>query len=207
VEFSGAIAALQDPNAIGDGSIGVGTPFAGSLMFDTHLSDQFERPDLSRFNPAFDAPVPFEFSVTLGSTSFLVNLPILLEDDAAAEITIQDGLPSAAIADVFDLSVFFPTPTPPGVFAERVRANLVLTAPGGRTLSSNALTQVPFDLAAFPDARLIFEFAVRPRPGDNMPCCILTAEGRIDRLRVVPEPGAAGLLAMGLALLARRRRR
>jgi hypothetical protein len=209
VEFSGSIASLQDPNGIGDGSVAVGMPFAGSLTFDTTLSDQFERRDRSRYNPLFDSPLPFEFAVTLGPNTFLVNLPLLEEAGALAEINIFDGLPSAANGndvDEFDLSLLFPGPTPPGLFAQQVRAHLLLTAPGGGAISSNALAQFPFDLAAFPDAQLIFEFLVPPRPGDNQPCCRLTAHGRIDRLRVVPEPSVAALLALGLALLVRRRR-
>ena len=210
VEFSGAIAALQDPNGIGDGSIVVGLPFAGSVTFDTTLSDQFERADRSRYNPVFDDPLPFEFSVDIGSNSFFVNLPSLMGGGALAQIDIFDGLPSAANGgnvDVFELAVVFLGSTPPGLFAREVGATLALTAPGGRTLTSNALAQVPFDLVAFPDAQLLFEFVVPPRPGDTQRCCTLSAQGRIDRLRVVPEPGAAGLLALGVALLARRHRR
>jgi hypothetical protein len=198
--FSGSIVDVQDPTRIGDGSIVVGTPFAGSFTFDTAIREQEGLgPDPSRsfFVPGEEGS-PFEFSVRIGQQSFLANLDRNFDGDVGFSFDVLDG-PSAGTGENFDRF------TVGASFAGRgfqffeagaTQIQLALLAPSGQAISSTSLAQIPFDLAAFPDAQLFF------RMDDQF-----TARGRVDRLAVVPEPGVAGLIALGLAQLARRRRR
>ncbi len=202
VAFSGSIVDVQDPDGIGDGSVVAGTPFAGSFTIDTTLREReesFPDPNRAFFVPGEEG-VPFEFSVTVGRQLFFVDLELNgMFGGPGAGFDIFDG--PAPFGDEGNLDRFqFRTSFPPGNSLPFEQGgtliDLVLSAPGGGAISSTSLEQLPFDLAVFPDARL--NLFVSPR---------FAARGRIDRLRVVAEPGAVGLLALGLAVLLRRRGR
>ena len=201
VAFSGSIVEVQDPMQTGDGSIVVGTPVSGSFTIDTTTPEN-SNPDHRGF--AFFVPgrdgIPFEFSARFGQQSFLVNLPLnSMALGPRASFDVFDGLPfdpNGADVDQFQFGAAFASGGFQAFEEQATVVRLLLSAPGGRAISSTSLARIPFDLAAFPDAQLtLFR-------GDSG----FFARGRIDRLTVAPEPGAAGLLAFGLALLARRRR-
>ncbi len=203
VAFSGSIVEVQDPTRIGDGSIVVGTPFSGSFTIDTTTPENKvvnpDHPRIAFFTPGWDG-IPFEFSARIGQQSFLVNLPLSSMDlGPRAGFDVLDGLPldpNGGDVDQFRFGTAFASGSSPALSEQATAVTLLLSAPGGRAISSTSLARIPFDLAAFPDAQLTLFM------GDSG----FWALGRIDRLAVAPEPGAAGLLALGFALLARRRR-
>lgn len=202
VAFSGTVTETHDLSGTNRGAFAPGTAFSGSFTFDSELDAIDFEPDprIGQYRPS-SLLAPFDFSVSLGEASF-VSLPLFDATGPFFQIEVFDGPVRASDrfpAQAFDSFRFggggFRTVgVPAEVDGGRVGIGLNLASQGNRALSSDSLLGVRFDLAQFQDASLTVTL------GGSF-----VVVGRIERLAVVPEPGAAGLLALGLALLARRR--
>ena len=99
-----------------------------------------------------------------------------------------------------------PKPTSPGsahpAFGLNY-ANPSLYDPSGTALSSDALTAVPWTVAAWAARDMSFFADI----ADGNPNTYFQLDGTITTLTVVPEPGTLALVAVGVALLGGGRRR
>ena len=189
IDFSGTVTTFEDDGAL-DGSIGVGTPFSGSVTFDPSASDTNAALDVG----TYDFPVPPNaLSFTAGSytvTSLLsfgvdtvVDAGGLDPGDHVIFQTSSDVSLSGTLSAELDGLAF----------------NFRYGDPDGGTLTSDALGDVPFGLAGWPSVEIVFIVDVFDSETNESATAVVS--GPVTSLSVVPEPSAWALLAIGSGLL------
>lgn len=192
VVMTGIWTLVDDAGAVLGGAILPGSAFSATLVYDDATPDSNADPLYGNYFVA-----PAQFSFTLASGGFLFShVPGGVNEIDVIDLGSGDSV--AVYAETFTTS----PPLPP--FGLNY-ANPFLDDPTGTTLSSDALTAVPWSLAAWSAASMTFFADI----DDGNPLTYFDLEGDITGLTVVPEPGSFGMLALGLTALAcgaRRRR-
>lgn len=185
VVMTGVWTLVDDAGAVLGGAILPGSAFSATLVYDDATPDSNASPLYGNY---FVAPAQFAF--TLGSGGFTFShVP-----GGVNEIDVIDpgtGDSVAVYAETFTTS----PPLPP---LGLNYANVFLDDPSGTALSSDALTAVPWSMAAWSAAAMTFFADI----DDGNPLTYFDLEGEITGLTVVPEPASFGMLALGLTALA-----
>lgn len=175
-DFAGNITSVLDSSGLLGGAVSVGTPFSGSLTFDSSTPDSDPDPDLATYQGTL-----VQLSGLIGSVPF--GGPIIGQD----RITIANGLPSVG-SDAFN--VFSGT----DLGGQPMSFILNMNDPTGNAFSSTDLPVGPPDLALFDSVTIRF---FTQQQG-------IDVKGEITVL--TPDPGTLWLLGAGAAVAFRRRR-
>jgi len=189
ISFEGVISDFEDPDGVLDGSVGVGTPFSGSVSFDSSAADSNPSPNEGEF--AFALP-PYALAFAVGNYALVPS--------AELGVSTVSVLPFPGDAVIFaprgGASVSGPLSLP----VDGVTFNFRYDDPNGTTLSSTDLADVPFALASWPRVSVLFGIDVLfdPDLGDINSAFM---GGAVTSLSIVPEASALVLLvASGLVL-------
>lgn len=191
VSFTGTVSTVTDDAGLLDGSIGVGTPYAGSFSYDPALLPDSE-PDPNSGTYWID---PASFSLSLAIGSYSISYDPLASSGAAtvqndAAIVLQDQY-ALNVDDVVGLESL------PALLVSTY-VQVLLTDSTQTTLGSDSLVALPYTDAAWDGRILQLGAEVELEPGVFADVFL---EGT---LSILPEPASALLLAP-LALLVLRR--
>jgi hypothetical protein len=189
-EMTGTVGRLIDPTDVLGGQYGLGTPFTGYASWDTSLLDTAPQANVGRYgeDPA-------------GS---LINLSMSIGDLEITTAPVSGGNGSSLL--LTDNGNFFVTAFSPNTNGLPVTAlELHLLSRLASTFSDDSLP-TDLDLAEFTDTHTL---AFLTGTGGNLAFVFGTIETltKISEPPAVPEPTAALLFAIGLALAAGRMRR
>jgi hypothetical protein len=191
VTFSGTVTSFSDDGLL-DGSIGAGTPYTASLSFDAAAADT--NPSTSQGDYPFAVP-PWSFVLEIGSYSFAAanGFAVNVSDfppgngdsfQAFAEQGLDVTGSLAAPLDFSSLAFFLLGPS----------------SGSGNVLDSDALLDVPLDLASWEGSSLSLS-------GGSLGLLqLFSLEASVDELTAIPEPHTGAACGLGLLLLAALRR-
>ena len=190
VAFTGVWTLVDDAGAVLGGAITPGSAFSATLVYDDATPDSNASPLYGNYTVA---PAQLGFTVTSGGFTFSHVFGGLNEIDV-----LHPGTGDTVSLYAEGLAVS-PSVGPIGFSW----AGFSLDDPSGTALSSDALTGVPWSMAAW-SAGAMTIFADLD---DGNPLTYFDLEGDVTSLTATPEPGTAGLVGAGLALLSLRARR
>jgi hypothetical protein len=202
VEVSGTSSGsvVADPEGAIGGSIHVGTPFSGYMIFD----DSAPPEDVY---PGDDLTPPFtNYGFAWPESALHTELGGYVTEASHANLDFPTGGFILGLVEYqaypSEISVYAPLAEPPASPAELALVQLSLHLDGpapGLPLSSGALREVPWNLESFPNGRLDWMWV----DGD---ATSIVVSGTLDSLSVspVPEPGARWALALAAAAVSAR---
>ncbi len=188
-QLSGSLTQVSDPRGLLPASLAPGATFEASLSFDADPTCLVVTPTVCQYL----APLA-TLSLAVGGETVAVVL-------GSALVFVQDGAP----VDGVSASVSTPKPLGEGFPPVWHWADVSLQDPSATALASSSLPPSLPDLALFP-LRGFDAGGCYAACGDD-PLDHFRIEGSLSAGSVVPEPSAAGLVGVGLTVLAARSRK
>jgi len=190
VAITGVWTLVDDAGSVLGGAITPGSAFSATLVYDDATPDS----NASAYYGNY-AVAPAQFGLTLTSGGFTFSQVF----GGTNEIDVID-LPTGDSVSVYAETL---TASPPVGTLGFSYASASLDDPSGTTLASDALTGVPWNMASWASGAMTLFADI----DDGNPLTYFDLEGDITSLAATPEPGTAGLVGAGLALLSLRARR
>ena len=205
VVISGRVAILNDASdLLMDGSVRVGTPYTLTMSYDDSIPDlQSSDPNMGQFVAGAGLA---SYVIEVGNYTFTATGPLeigVINDDPLQQLQVPDAL--GWFVQGFDLAG---TLNPAVALGSTRFSNPFLLDSTGFAHSSDALTGVKWDLAAYDSAATAFNFStslIDPRTTTTRDFMEFFAS--IEQIAVVPEAGSTLLLVAAALSFMRARRR